>query len=175
LKDFIKPLVRPSVVLAGYIVAFLVATGAVYWRQVQTLGDPDMQASAGMYLFSDFLLFIKTFGLAATIPTATALYFLRPFARFWSLFSVACVAAAATGIAGLAILIVVYGLKADMAVWGPFAAAGFLRTLIAPVLAPAFVVSVLFAPTWRFRWKLLAATAAEGAPIVFWILHFGLT
>jgi hypothetical protein len=154
------------VVLAGYVVVFLVADEAVYLRQLRTQLGPAGQASAGMYAFGDFLLFIRILGVLAIVPTGLALYCLRPFARFWPLFSMGCLALALTGLAATAVMMLVHGLRANLNVWGVLACMGFLRTLITPVLAPSFMISVVVAPTWRCRWILLAAAVIEGAVAV---------
>jgi len=64
-----------SLVIGGYIVACLLAGGAVYVYQLFTQ-SPAAQASAGMYAFGDLLLFIVLFGVLALLPTGVALYFL---------------------------------------------------------------------------------------------------
>ena len=64
-----------SLVIGGYVTACLVASGAVYVNQLFTQ-DAATQASAGMYAFGDFILFVGVFGVLALIPTGLALYFL---------------------------------------------------------------------------------------------------
>jgi hypothetical protein len=169
-SNALKKLIKPGVVLAGYVVAYLVADEALYLRQLQTQGDPAVQASAGMYAFGDFLLFIEVFGVLAIIPTVLTLYFLRPFHTFWLVFSIGCLALAATGLAATVVVVLAHNLSANRSVWGTLACFGVLRTLIAPVLAPGFMVSALAAPTWPCRWTLFAAAVIEGVAGVSWFL-----
>ena len=68
-------LTKLGVVISGYAVACLVASGAVYVNQLFTQ-NAAAQASGGMYAFGDLLLFIGVFGVLALLPTGLALYFL---------------------------------------------------------------------------------------------------
>jgi hypothetical protein len=68
-------LAKLGLVLGGYVAACLVASGAVYVYQLFTQ-DAISQASAGMYAFGDFILFVGVFGVLAFLPTGLALYFL---------------------------------------------------------------------------------------------------
>lgn len=70
-----KRFAKISLILAGYLAACLVASGAVYVNQL-FYPPSAAQASAGMSAFGDFILFIGTFGVLALFPTALALYFL---------------------------------------------------------------------------------------------------
>ena len=69
-----KQFIKPGIVLAGYIIAFLLASEAVAIRIANTSG-PDADASAGMYAFGDGLLFLAVFGTAALLPTGLAMVF----------------------------------------------------------------------------------------------------
>ncbi|MBI5248978.1 MAG: hypothetical protein HY912_05735 [Desulfomonile tiedjei] len=91
-------------VLAGYLTAFLLASGAVHYQQLQTLGDPQAQASSGMYAFGDAILFMFVFGVVALFPTGLALYFLRPFRSFWTALSIASLALAVTGMVAASVI-----------------------------------------------------------------------
>ncbi len=64
-----------GLVIGGYIVACVLASGVVYVYQLLT-DTPVTQASSGMYAFGDLLLFIGVFGILALFPTGLALYFL---------------------------------------------------------------------------------------------------
>jgi hypothetical protein len=70
-----RKLTKLGVVIGGYAMACLVASGAVYVNQLLTQNTA-AQASAGMYAFGDLLLFIGVFGVLALLPTGLALYFL---------------------------------------------------------------------------------------------------
>ena len=64
-----------SLVLGGYILACLIASGVVYVNGLFTQNSA-AQASSGMYAFGDFILFIGVCGVLALIPTGLAVYFL---------------------------------------------------------------------------------------------------
>jgi hypothetical protein len=158
-----KNLIKLSMVLAAYVVALVVAAGVVQLRELQPQWQATAQASPGMAGFADFILLVEVFGVAAAAPTALAGYFLRPFPRICTLFAMGCLALAVTG---LLAAVVVFGtriLHAEIGLWRSFAMAGELRTMVSPILAPSFLVSVPLSPTWRCRWILLAAAAMEGA------------
>ena len=161
-----KTLIKPGAVLAGYVAAFLVAGAALYLRELRM--PAEAKASAGMYAFGDLILFVEVFGVSAIVPTALALYFLRPFRELWLVFSIGCLTLAVTGLVAAVVVIWAHSLHTDAGVWQALASAGILRTLVSPMLAPSFLASVLVAPTWRCRWILLAATAMEGAAFASW-------
>ena len=66
---------KASLVIGGYVLACLIASGGVYVYDKFTQ-DAASQASAGMYAFGDLILFIGVFGVLALFPTVLALYFL---------------------------------------------------------------------------------------------------
>jgi hypothetical protein len=68
-------LAKLGLVIGGYVAACLIASGAVYVYEFFTQNAAS-QASAGMYAFGDFILFIGIFGVLALFPTGLALYFL---------------------------------------------------------------------------------------------------
>src|SRR6266480_5921488 len=92
-----KPFLKIVVVASGYIAAFLVASATVFFRVASTSG-PYAQASSGMYAFGDSVVFVAVFGVLALVPTGGALYFLRPYRRFWMVLSTLCLAVAVTGL-----------------------------------------------------------------------------
>jgi hypothetical protein len=149
-----------GVVLGGYVAALLVACATTYVHAaIEARIDP-AQASGGMQAFGDSLLFVGLFGFLALIPTALALYFLRPFEKFWTVFSVASLAIAATGpVAALMIGMSHESPGAGMAVsfWG------LLKVLGAPLFGIGFLICAGIAPMRRSRRVLLAAAAIEFA------------
>ena len=68
-------LAKLGLVIGGYVVVCLAASGAVYAYQLFTQGEVS-QASAGMYAFGDLILFVGIFGVLALFPTGLAVYFL---------------------------------------------------------------------------------------------------
>ena len=93
-----KPIFKVALVAGGYVAAFLMASAVVAIRVANTSG-PDAQAASGMYAFGDAFLFVAVFGVAALVPTGAALFFLRPYRRFWIVLSALGLAVAVTGIA----------------------------------------------------------------------------
>ena len=155
-----KPRLKVVVIAAGYVAAFLVASAAVAIR-VATTSGPDAQASSGMYAFGDTLLFVAVGGVAALVPTGGALFFLRPYRRFWTVLSALGLAVAVTG-AGAAILFAVgrQAAPSGVATWAAFSV---LRILLAPLLALTFLVCTILSPHRFSRLAFLAATVLEAA------------
>jgi hypothetical protein len=156
---------RIGLVAAGYVAAFLAASVAVAIRVANTSG-PEAQASSGMYAFGDSYLFIAVFGLLALAPTGAALYFLRPYRRVWVVLSIFALCVASTGLAAAALF--AFGRHAvapsALATW---ASLSVLRILLAPILAPAFLVVAIFSPHRSQRFALLGATGMELAVVAF--------
>ena len=70
-----NPWAKLGLVLVGYIVACLVAYGAVYLNDL--FMDPTvLQGSGGMSAFGDLILFVGVFGVCALLPTGVGLFFL---------------------------------------------------------------------------------------------------
>lgn len=146
-------------VAGGYVAAFAIASAVVAVRIANTSG-PDAQASSGMYAAGDALLFAAVFGVCALLPTGAALFFLRPYRRFWSVLSALGLAVAVTGVTA-AILFAVgrHATGSSLAAWAAFSV---LRILVAPLLALTFLVCTIFSPYRSPRIALLAATVMEG-------------
>jgi hypothetical protein len=162
------PGLRTGFVAAGYVGAFLIASAAVAIRVASTSG-PDAQASSGMYAFGDAYVFVAVFGLLALVPTGAALYFLRPYRRVWVVLSALSLCVAITGVAAAALFALGRHAAAPSAL-ATWASLSVLRILLAPVLAPAFLVVALFSPHRFPRFALLAATAMELAVVAFAVL-----
>jgi hypothetical protein len=159
-------------VIGGYAAAGFVASAAVYLRQLHTQ-DAQAQASAGMYAFGDLILFVGIFGVLALLPTGLALYFLRPFGKFWTMLSITSLAWAVTGLCA-ACMIALASTRPPQSLWRVVASFGVVRMLVAPPLATALALSTFIAPTRPLRWRLLGATVIEGAvgayAFVLWFL-----
>ena len=140
------------IVVAGYVVSFVIAAAVVrVWLAVSSGRDD----SSGMAAFGEMLLFLGVFAVSAIPASGAAFYFLRPYRWFWRVISVGALAVAATAIPPL----VGYVCRAP-AMWAP------LRVLAAPLLAMPFFIAALFAPTRRCRIGLLVATAIEAVVFV---------
>jgi hypothetical protein len=146
-------LLKLALVLVGYIAALLLTCAFFYVRGLLTRNDTS-QASAGMQAFADLILFVGMFGFLSLVPTALALYFLRSWEKFWTVFSFACLAFAATGPVAAALI---------QRNWAIIGFLGLPRVLGAPLLCLAFLISAVIAPPRCSRWPLLAAAALEGA------------
>lgn len=154
-----KPLTRIAAIVAGYLLAFLLAV-AVVALDVALTDGPDRQASAGMASFGDAFLFLGVFGLAAIPPTAAALWALRGYRGFWLGLIVGGAVSAATGLVSL---IAYFGWRADRA----YPCAQWLsmltpvRMLFAPMLAMLLIVAALCAPSRGARIALGGAALIE--------------
>jgi hypothetical protein len=156
-------LIRLSIVIAGYIAAFAIANAFVNARDLRA--SPQDVASSGMYAWADMILFLEVFGLGAILPTALALYFLRPIRGFWIVFSFAALAFTVTGL-GAALIVAFTGrMDHEPALYlvRVLAALGVLREMMSPAAGVTFVLATFTAPTRRFRFALLAATLIEGS------------
>ena len=148
-------------VAGGYAFAFALAVVVVAVRSF-AVRDADLQASAGMASFSDVVLFVAIFGFTALIPTAAALYFLRPFVLFWRGLAAVEIAVSITGVAAA----ILYAVSRNSADFGPLsflATLCVLRVLAAPLFAAAFLGSALFSPHRLPRYACLLAAAIEVA------------
>jgi hypothetical protein len=157
----IRPLVKWSVVIAGYIIAFAIANAFVNARDLRS--SPQDQASSGMFAWGDMILFLEVFGLAAIIPTALALYFLRPIQGFWIVLSIGAIAFAATGLVAAPIVALTSQMNHEPSLYivQLLAVLGIMREMMSPAAAIIFVLATFTAPTRHFRLALLAATVIE--------------
>ena len=149
---------KAGTVLAGYAGAFVAALIVFDQRLRATAGDPDAQR--GMHAFGDGLLFFYVFGLVALLPTALALYYLRPLRKFWNALAVGALALAATGLAAALVVLVSHQPQFQAALTLP-AIFGVLRLLLTPVLGATLIVCAFFATDARARWMLGIAAAIE--------------
>ena len=154
--DGMSGLRKLGVVLAGYAAAWLVAFAACYAAE-KLNRSPD--ASGGMQAFGDMIRFLGLFGLLAIVPTALALYYLRPVPKFWTALSIAAVALAATGMAAAAMM----SLRFPRFSWGGAIVNYFsLMTVMgAPLFGLGFLACTIFAPSRRPRLVLLSAAIME--------------
>lgn len=159
--------------IGGYVLALLLAWVTVTVHIALTDG-PDRQASSGMSAFGDALLFLALFGVAAVPVTGAALYFARPYHRFWRALSVAALAITATGLVAVGVHFATRsaGAGALLQSWSPYAG---LRILMAPLVALTFLLSGLFAPLRPARIILWGATFIEAAAFtsvaLTWLIH----
>ena len=155
-----RPLAKVGLIVAGYVVACVVAVAAVAIHVAAT--SSDRQGADGMYAFGDDLLFLAVFGVAAIPSTAAALLFLRSYRSFWSVLCVVALCIATTGFAALIVYVATRAGAAGSALH-TWSALAVLRILIAPLFALVFLLSGLFAPNRTARFALLIATVVEAA------------
>src|SRR5262249_5052254 len=75
-----RPLAKVGLVGAGYVGAFAIAS-AVVTAYVASTSRPDRQNYGAMVDFGDSLLFLAVLGVAAVVPTGTALFFPQAVSR----------------------------------------------------------------------------------------------
>ena len=153
-------LLKIGLVAIGYVAAFLIACAVVAVR-IATTSGPDAQASSGMYAFGDALLFAAVFGTCSLVPTGAALFFLRPYRRFWTWLAAAVVAVAVTGVTAAVLFAV--GRHATSSPLATLAILSVLRILVAPLLAIAFLVFGALSPYRAPRFAFLSGSAVEVA------------
>ena len=124
--------------------------------------SPQDRWSHGMLAFSEALVFLFGFCAAALIPTAGALYWLRPFRGLWSGMSRLALVVAVTSV-GAAILIA-FGL--------PGAPVAVLRLLVTPLVGAGFALCAALAPDRASRGMLALAAAMEGAGAAYAFVHW---
>jgi hypothetical protein len=163
-----RPLAKVTLVGLGYIGALAIAFGAVS-LYIACTDSPDRQTYGAMFAFGDSLLFLAVFGVAAVLPTAAALFFLRPYRPFWRVLSVAALVMSTTGVAAFFDFLAMRGTDPH-SVANIWSALAVLRVLISPLLALAFLVSALFAPNRLPRIALLVATVFEAFVFVCYSL-----
>jgi hypothetical protein len=159
-----RPRAKVGLVAAGYIlalvVAAVVAAAAVAFHVLVTSG-PHMQGYSGMYAFFDGLVFLAAFAVASVLPTATALFFLRPYRAFWRVCSVVALVVALTAPAAF--------IEMTIDPRAVLAALAFLRILVAPLFVLLFLLSACFAPNRASRITLLVATVLETTGFAGWL------
>jgi len=165
-----SPLQRAGFVMAGYAVAFALATIAVALHN-QTLNAAGVDTSGGMHAFGDMLLFGAVSGMVGLLPTGLALVYLRAYPRFWLVLATAGFVFAMSGMVALLLYMAGRGepQPSALAIWAAFA---MLRILPAPLFAAVDFVAAVIAPHRLARLALFAATVVEmlvcaGAAAVF--------
>jgi hypothetical protein len=113
-----------------------------------------------MGAFGDSLLFLGVFCLAAIPATCAMLFFLRPYHRFWQVFSAVALIFAVT----------VFAASVEVIDRSPLSAVVFIRILVAPLFALNFLLCGIFAPNRVSRLALLAAGGLEAAGFAAWVI-----
>jgi hypothetical protein len=165
--------VKIGIVIAGYIIALIVAFVAVYIRELATQGT-DAQASQGMFAFGETILFLVVLGVLALVPTALAFYFLRPLEKLWTGFAVLCLV---FSIMGWIVLLANRLMEATVGYTSnPFAAflslAAVLSIFGTPVFAVCFLILAIIAPSGRSRFLLLISAGCQILAALYMFVNF---
>jgi hypothetical protein len=149
---------KVAVVIAGYALALICAFAYFY-----VYPNPEAAAYPGMAAFGDSIVFLGIFGFVGLFPTTLALYFLRPFNRFWLPFAMACLVFA---ISGPLVEIANTALDARRAYdHSPMAAVlsliGILHIFGTPLFFIGFIIFSAIAPPGRPRRLMLLSAAME--------------
>ena len=165
--------VKTGIVIAGYILAFICASAAVYIRILTTQGAV-AQASSGMYAFGDTILFLAVFGVLALIPTVLAFYFLRSNEKFWNGFAVICLA---FSIAGLFVpiantLINANGSYESNSFGLLLSLMGVLGIFGAPLFVVCFLLLAIISPSVRSRRFLFISAGIEILAELYVLVNF---
>jgi hypothetical protein len=149
-------------VIAGYAVAFVVAFVISYLRErVMQANDP-VQFSGGMQAAGDFLFIAGLFGALSLIPTAMALYFLRPYPKFWNFISIAALIMGST--APIAVILFLLTHSPILPNWVKVISfVSLMKIISTPFFAFGFLITAFISPPQSRRWALFAAAAMEGA------------
>ena len=134
------------------------ATAAVLINTAGT-GSTNAQASGGMAAFGDAILFVAVFAVCALVPTGAGLFFLRPYPRFWNMFSTGGLVVAFTSV--VAAILFTVGRHETHSPLSPWVDLSVLRILVAPLFALTFLVCAVLSPQRSQRFSFLAATAME--------------
>jgi len=163
-------LTKAALVLGGYGASFAVACLAVYLNELR-LDLLQTQASSGMAAGGDLFLFLFVLGFCSIFPTGLGLYFLRPYEKFWIIFSWAALAFTATGPLAIVLGEIIHGLGLEQQPLGAILGVlVLLRIGGAIVFAGGFLFFTLFAPPKKAKLFLLLAAGVEG--LVFFYLIF---
>lgn len=155
-------LLKIGLVLAGYAAALGLAVAAVYLESIVSQAVRG-QNSQGMVAEGDSILFLAVFGFVSLFPTGLGLYFLRPYPRFWTIFSYVALVLAVTGPLAEAMNTSLRILQVFQSPWDIASFFGLARVFGAPILAAGFFATAWIAPDWKSRWKFLAACGIEAA------------
>lgn len=161
-------------IAAGYAGALIAAFAAVHVRQILTQG-PEAQASSGMYAFGDVLLFIGVFAGLSMGPTAAALYFLRPFGKFWTAASITALVLSGSSW----VMVIMNALNCipliNKSLRTPFEVLGLMSVGASPFPAAAFFICALPAPERLNQRLLLTAAGIEAALAAYVFVKFVLS
>jgi hypothetical protein len=160
-----------ALVFGGYALAFALSIGSVALYD-RGFSEADNQTMGGMIAGGEMMLGCAVFVLVSLVPTGLALWFLRESRRFWSVFTVAGLAFAISGVASIFLGLAPPGSMASLP-WLEFA--GMLspvRMLSAPIWLGGFLLFAVLAPARDLRLRMLVAAAIEVVIGACGVLHF---
>jgi hypothetical protein len=162
----LRPWTKAGLVSLGLGLA-LVLGGVVAAVRDYYSDVPAVEKAGGMYGFGQVLLFIAASGVAALIPLAVGLIWLRPVEKFWRVLNRVALASALTGLVALAANLFA-GSSTNL--WMLLAQA---RIGMMPLTALALLACGVIAPLPRHRWLLIAAATCDS--LIFtgvFLVHF---
>ncbi len=149
--------IKIGIVVVGYVLAVACAVSYFFLFPYRP-NDP-----SGMAAFGEFVLFLGIVGALALIPTALALYWLRPFKRFWFVLALLCLLFALTGpfitIASRALD--TNGTLNSNPALVMVSFLGVLHMLGTPLLFIGFLIAAALAPSGRPRVLMLSSAGVE--------------
>ena len=165
-KKLMNKFYKIGAVILGYILAFLIAC-AVLWLSQGKSG----QNSGGMKDFSDLLVSLGVFGVAALFPTGLCLYFLRRSIQFWKVLPIISSVVVISGLFS-AFVIAFWSKAPAQSFWGILAVFSVFRLLAAPIVATGFAITAFISPNRTSRQIHIGATLIEGSVAIYAFVHW---
>ena len=165
-----KTIMKISLVLAGYGLAFACACLAAYWNDLRTAQFQDQ--SGGMVAGGEMILFIGVFAFCSVFPTGLALFFLRSQDQFWNFFSFFAIGLALTGpVAECYVLLVRIFTSSTPSLWAFFSFFALLRVWGTFVFGVGDVLFAFITTLPEARKRLLLAAGIEAALFLYVAVH----
>ena len=164
-------IVKIGLVIVGFILAFAVASFAVYLNDLRTAQFQDQ--SSGMVAGGEMILFIGVFAFCSVFPTGLALFFLRSEEKFWNSISIFALGLALTGPAAEVYIFVVRILSFYTHSWlALFSFIALLRVFGTFVLGFGFILFAFITTLKQARRRFLIAAGIEIALFLYVAVHF---
>jgi hypothetical protein len=180
----LKPSFKIFLVLAGYVGA-IVGAGLAYYLYTLATQTPDRQTYGAMYEFGDWIFFCFVWAALSLVPTFLALFFLRPYEKFWNALAVIVMALAVTGPLFEIANMVVFKMEINnhagaslsgMSVLGSVVSFfGLARLASAPFLIFGYLISAVVTPFRVPRRRFLIGAVIEMLLIIYVVIHLLLT
>lgn len=159
-----------GIVLAGYVLAFVVSAVAV-WLADQQFSPADNQEMGGMIAGGEMMYGGAVFVLVSLAPTGLALWFLRRNRAFWSASSVAGLTFAIVGLAAVLARLAVRGEQAGAPLLQFVGLLGVVQMFGSPLWVAVFGLFTVLAPARDLRWRMLVALLIEVGIAAYLVVH----